>query len=74
MLSGRRAGGCKCGAANRLYVLSLTPDFLPPTKVFLLGESSRTTSFGEVQFVVCVCAALNHCFCRVTPLTPINKT
>lgn len=64
MLWGWSAGGCKCRAANRLYVLSLTPErgskgkccldtlweFLPPDRsVSLKGDHAL---LREVQLVV----------------------
>lgn len=71
MLWGRRAGGCKCRAANRLYVLSLTPgrrskgkccldtqwEFLPPDKsVSLEGETTHYFFWGSSG--CCVCGVL----------------
>ncbi len=76
MLWGRRAGGCKCRAANRLYVLSLTPggrskrkcclatqwEFLPPDKSVSLEAETTHYFFWEVRLVVFVVFCFEHNF------------
>lgn len=69
--------GCKCRAANRLYVLSLTPErrrekkycldtyrgiFFVHTEVFLLRQGTRAAGFGRIRLVVKVIRCFKQIF------------